>query len=336
MPTDRTNLKTRLTCLYQHNRKTLLAFILPALILFFGYMTRGIFPVGNRNVLTIDLYHQYAPFLAELAEKYRTGGSLFYTWAGGLGVNFLSLFAYYLASPLNLLIVLFPPSYLTEAIMLLILIKIGLAGACFFIFLRGVWRRENLQMVAVAILYALSSYNLAYSWNIMWLDGVFLLPLILLGLVYLIREKRYLLYTLSLALVFISNYYISFFVGIFTALYFPVGLFQYHSFTRIKQLLATIGRFIVFTLLSGGLAAVLLLPTYFSLKLPSAAGDSMPTTISHYFDLFDYIGQHFMLTPPTIRDGMPNMYCGILALLMIPVYFFAKSGRSGRNSGMPR
>jgi hypothetical protein len=34
----------------------------------------------------------------------------------------------------------------------------------------------------------------------------------------------------------------------------------------------------------------------------------MPRTVTHTRRLFDYISQHFILTPPTIRDGMPNMY----------------------------
>ena len=325
MPPLVTKMIDRLKQLLARNRKTLLAFAIPAFILFVGFMTRGVFPVGNRDVLTIDLYHQYAPFLAELQNKYTTGGSLFYSFAGGLGTNFLALFAYYLASPLNVLIVLFPPSFLTEAIMMLIIIKLGLAGACFFIFLRGVWKQDNLQMVVVSILYALSAYSLAYFWNIMWLDGIFLLPLIILGVVKLVRDKRYLLYCISLALLVVSNYYISFFVIIFTVLYFPVCLFQFRGFNQPKQLLASVGRFAGFSLLAAGLSAVLSLPTYFSLQLTSAAGDKMPGTLTHYFDLFDYIGQHFMLTPPTIRDGMPNMYCGVLVLILVPVYFFAKS-----------
>ncbi|MEA4890171.1 MAG: YfhO family protein [Clostridiaceae bacterium] len=317
--------RDRIKQLLQQNTKTILAFTLPAMILFIGYMSRGMFPVADRDVLTIDLYHQYAPFMAELRDKFTSGGSLFYSWSGGLGNNFFALFAYYLASPLNIIIVLFSPTYLTEGIMILIVVKIGLAGACFFIFLRGVWRQENIYMVAISALYALSSFSLAYSWNIMWLDGIFLLPIILLGMVRLVREKRCLLYCVSLGLLIYSNYYIAFFVCLFTGLYFLACLFEYHRFSRPKALLATVGRFILFSVLGGGLSAVLSLPTYFSLQLTSAAGDSIPKTVTNYFDLFDYIGQHFMLTPPTIRDGMPNMYCGVLALILIPIYFFAKS-----------
>jgi uncharacterized membrane protein YfhO len=325
MPMNQKNLTDKLRQLLQRNRLTLLAFAIPAIILLISYMSRGIFPVGNRNVLTIDLYHQYAPFIAELRAKFVSGGSLFYSWAGGLGTNFWALYAYYLASPINILLVLFPPAYVTEAILLITLIKIGLCGAFFFIYLRGVWRQENLQMVAISLFYALSAYSLAYSWDIMWLDGIFMLPLIMLGLVKLVREKRCLLYCLSLGYILYSNYYIAYFIILFTILYFPIVLFQYQGFSRPRQLLATVGRFGAFSLLGAGLSSILMVPTYFSLQLTSAADDAFPATIMHYFDLFDYIGQHFMLVTPTIRSGMPNMYCGILALLLIPVYFFARS-----------
>lgn len=325
MPGFWNNTKTRVQDLVRRNTMTLLAFAVPALILFIGFLTRGVYPIADRNVLTIDLFHQYAPFMAELQDKLRSGGSLLYSWSGGLGTNFFALFAYYLASPLNLLIVLFPKSLLTEAIMVLIVLKIGLAGACFFVFLRGVWKEENYFGVAVASLYALSSYSLAYYWNIMWLDGVFLLPLILLGLVLLVREGKYLLYTISLALVIYSNYYIAFFVCLFTALYFILCLFQYRRITRPGPFFAAVGRFAAFSLLGAGLAAFLALPTYFSLQLTSAAGDVMPRTVSHTKELFDYIGQHFILTPPTIRDGMPNMYAGVVLLILIPMYFLTKA-----------
>jgi uncharacterized membrane protein YfhO len=321
----RTDLPLRLRQFAYRNRYTWLAFALPFLILMTGYFTRLMWPIGDRNILTIDLYHQYAPFLAELQTKYATADSLFYTWAGGLGVNFYSLFAYYLSSPLNILIVLFPPSFLTEAITFLTLVKFGLAGAFFYRFLRGAWQKDSLLMVTIALFYALSGYSLAYSWDIMWLDGVALLPLILLGMVKLIRDRQWLLYCIALGLVFLSNFYIAFFVLFFSVLYFPVCLAQFNSWRRPRQLFASIGRFVLFTGLGLMLSAVLLLPTYFSMKLTSAAGDRFPSTFQFYYDLFDYIGQHFMLTPPTIRDGMPNMYSGVLTLLLVPMYFLAKS-----------
>ena len=132
----------------------------------------------------------------------------------------------------------------------------------------------------------------------------------MLGLTRLVRDRRCLLYCLSLGYILFSNYYIAYFIILFTILYFPICLFQYNSFRQPLKMLASVGRFAAFSLIGGGLAAFLALPTYFSLQLTSAAKDTFPTAITHYFDLFDYIGQHFMLVSPTIRDGMPNMYAG--------------------------
>ena len=117
---------------FYENRSLFFSFLFPFVILAAAFFSRAVFPIGDRNILTIDLYHQYAPFVVELREKLTSFSSLFYTWNGGLGTNFWSLFAYYLASPLNILIVLFPPAYLTEAILLLVLVKIGLSGATFW------------------------------------------------------------------------------------------------------------------------------------------------------------------------------------------------------------
>ena len=75
-------------------------------------------------------------FFNELWEKLRNGASLMYTWNIGLGSDFVSVFAYYLASPLNWLVVLFPKSHIIEFIELLIIFKISLSGATFFYFLK--------------------------------------------------------------------------------------------------------------------------------------------------------------------------------------------------------
>ncbi len=89
------------------NRYYLMAFILPLLILSAAYIALGVYPFGDRQVQIIDSYHQYAPFFSEFYRKIWGGDSLFYSFTGGLGINFLASVAYYLASPLNVLILLF-------------------------------------------------------------------------------------------------------------------------------------------------------------------------------------------------------------------------------------
>ncbi|MEI3517967.1 MAG: YfhO family protein [Clostridia bacterium] len=86
----------------------LASFAFPALIMVLAFAATGIYPFGDNQIAVIDMYHQYVPFLGELQYKLQEGGSLFYTWNGAGGSNFWNLVAYYGASPLNLMLVLFP------------------------------------------------------------------------------------------------------------------------------------------------------------------------------------------------------------------------------------
>jgi len=115
------------------------------------------------------MYHQYVPFLAELQYKLQEGGNLFYTWNGAGGSNFWNLMAYYGASPLNLLLALFPKKLIMEGVTFVLLIKIGLAGSFMAIYLKYLDKKCNMVTVAFATLYALCSYVMAYYWCIMWI-----------------------------------------------------------------------------------------------------------------------------------------------------------------------
>jgi uncharacterized membrane protein YfhO len=305
----------------------LLSFFLPALILEIAYITGGIFPFGNRGILIIDLYHQYAPFISDFQDKLKSSSSLLYSWTGGLGTSYIPLFAYYLASPLNLITLLFPKEYLTEAILVLVLIKTSLAGACFAYYIKGVHGEKNLVTVAFSLLYALSGFVLVFSWNIMWMDAIYLLPLIMLGLVKLVRYGKGFFYCITLAAALLSNFYMSFFICFFTGLYYLVAFFKYHSIRKPTMLMKRTSQFIGFSLLSAGLSSVLLLPTFFQLRLTSAADDKFPNTLTNYFDLFDYITRHFTAANPFIREGAPNLYCGIIVLILLPAYFLCRGIR---------
>jgi uncharacterized membrane protein YfhO len=305
-------------------RFPLISFILTIVILEIGYITRGVFPFGPQSALTVDLYHQYAPFLSELQDKLRSGSSLFYSWSGGLGTDFYSTIAYYLASPLNILVVFSPKSYLTEAVLILILVKVGLCAAFFSVYLEKAYGKKDFTVVAFSLMYSLSGYVLAYSWNIMWLEGIYLMPLVLLGLIRLIRQGRALLYAASLGLLLFSNFYIAFFVAVFTVLYYPILILQFLPKKNLKAIAVKTLQVAAFSLLAVGFAAVVILPTISALKLTSAVDSTFPKDITQYFSLFDYISRHFPAAEPAIREGLPNIYCGLPALMLAPLFFMSR------------
>ena len=78
---------------FSENKLYLLAFVLPMISMLIVYFFKDLFPFGDLMYLRSDCYHQYAPYLEMLREKLRTGGSLFYTWEIGGGMNFLALSA---------------------------------------------------------------------------------------------------------------------------------------------------------------------------------------------------------------------------------------------------
>ena len=87
------------------------SFFIPAFIMMAIFAILQVHPFGSGSnmILTVDCYHQYAPFLVELRNKILHGESLFFSWNVGMGTNFWAVFANYSASPLNILAIFFPP-----------------------------------------------------------------------------------------------------------------------------------------------------------------------------------------------------------------------------------
>ena len=311
-------------------RDCLIAFALPLLIFYISYVFYGLFPFGNRHLLTIDLYHQYAPFLVDYGQKLRSFDSLFFSWSGGLGTSFYPLFTYYLASPINLIMFIFPRAFVAEGVLFITLAKIGLMGASFHCLLNYGFRKRDSISVIFASFYALSNFVLAYSWNIMWLDTLIMFPLALLGLIRLVRYGERKLYVISLALMLMFNYYSAFFACVFIALYAFVLISHYMSKDSWKLFFSKLSQIITLSLLAILLAAVVLLPTIKALSITSAAGDAFPGWGQFSESMFDHLGQLEILRQPNVMSGLPNIYAGLLPLLLLP-YFFLSKKRSKKN-----
>lgn len=309
---------------FQRNKIVLAAFFLPVLLTVAAMAVTGIYPFGENQIAVIDMYHQYVPFLSELQYKIQHGGSLFYTWDGAGGSNFWNLLAYYGGSPLNLLLALFPERFIMEAVTVILLIKIGLAGSFMAMYLRYISRRWDWAVVAFSTMYALCSYVLAYYWCIMWMDAVALLPLCILGLNRLMDGGKPVLYTVSLALTVFTNYYMAIMVCIFILVYYPVLYFTKNRWQGIRHCAVTTGKAAGFSLLSIGMAAVMLLPTYISMQSTYYISAEMPSTLSFYNDAIDIVNQLLPYSQLTYREGLPNLYCGMMVVILLVLYMTGK------------
>lgn len=305
----------------QGRRACLISFIVPVVAMILIFIFRGIFPFGKETFLRTDMYHQYAPFFSEFQYKLHHGGSLLYSWDVGLGINFSALYAYYLASPLNWLLLLCPKGLILEFMTYMIVVKIGLAGVTMCWYLRRRFPERTLGCSFIAILYALSGYVSAYSWNLMWLDCIILFPLIMLGLERLVRGESAMLYVIALGLSILSNYYISIMTCIFMVVYFIcLNVLEGIGDARVVGL--RVLRFGIYSLIAGGLAAVTLLPEIYALQMTASSDFNFPQTATQYFTIIDMFARHmpFVETEQGL-DHWPNIYAGALVFLLLPLYF---------------
>lgn len=314
----------------QRNKLILAAFCLPVILMFLAFLVMGIYPAGENQIAVIDMYHQYVPFLGELQSKLQSGGSLFYTWNGAGGSNFWNLLAYYGASPLNLILVLFPKKFLMEGVTLILLLKIGLAGSTMAVYLRAiVWEKDkrsaDISLVGFATLYALCSYVMAYYWCIMWMDAVALLPLCILGLHKILDGRSGVFYTVCLALVVFINYYMAIMVCIFILFYYPVLYFIKVQGESAGHFFKTTGRAVGYSLLGVLMSAVMLLPTWMSMQSTYYISADMPEKTELYNDLLDILNQMLPNAELTYREGLPNLYCGMFVVILLVFYWISRT-----------
>ena len=316
--------------LLQRNKLILAAFCLPVILMLLAFLVMGIYPAGENQIAVIDMYHQYVPFLGELQSKLQSGGSLFYTWNGAGGSNFWNLLAYYGASPLNLILVLFPKKFLMEGVTLILLLKIGLAGSTMAVYLRAiVWEKDkrsaDISLVGFATLYALCSYVMAYYWCIMWMDAVALLPLCILGLHKILDGRSGVFYTVCLALVVFINYYMAIMVCIFILFYYPVLYFIKVQGESAGHFFKTTGRAVGYSLLGVLMSAVMLLPTWMSMQSTYYISADMPEKTELYNDLLDILNQMLPNAELTYREGLPNLYCGMFVVILLVFYWISRT-----------
>ena len=338
---------------FYDNRYSFLAAGCTFLIMMIVYYCYDLIPFGDKTILRMDLYHQYGPLFAEFYERVVNFDSFLYSWNSGGGGTFLGNFFNYLSSPFAIVMLIAGHKNMPEAIAVMIILKAITASFTFSYFLRKKYSPEQSPIIsAFGVLYACSGYFIAYYWNVMWIDSFYLFPLVMLGIDKIIRERKISLYIVSLTLTFLTNYYMAYMVCIFSVLFFIFNYFTQFSITetylgklkeREKNVKSTLSwginslrnsRFVdsgcLFTfasIISACLSAFSLLPVYYILQNCSATSGTFPHELKTYFSIFDFLANHLAYLDPTIRssgdDVLPNVYCGILTVMLVPLFIFS-------------
>ncbi len=308
-----------------------LAFFIPFAMMFVCFAVAGVQPFGNNQILVTDLWHQYYPFLVDFHDKLQHGGSMLWTWRSGGGTNYIPLMAYYLASPLNFFSILVPPSGLKIFLFVITCVKIGLAGLFFALFLKITFKRNDAAITAFGIMYALCAFIMGYYWNVIWLDTIALLPLVIAGTFALLRDGKFRLYVITLALSILANYYI----GLFTCIFiFLVALgYVIVEFKGWKDMIMQFLKMLGASVLGLMMSAVFILPVYFALGYTHSSDNTFPKQFAvnmgvtpDFAGVLNGIGKTIAnsvaFTQPTAKEGLPNVYCGVFTIFLAILFLF--------------
>ncbi len=320
--------QNKLASLIYSKRIYLLGFFISAAILFVAYALFGCAPFGNNSVLVLDLNGQYIYYYEQARDAFWGDGSLFYSWSRNLSGEMLGIFAYYLASPFMLIVMLLPRTMILYSVLIMQLCKVGTCAVTFSFYLKKSHKHSDGTRLIFSILYALMGYIVVQLMDPMWLDGMIYLPLIVYGVERLVDGHAKVRYIIPLALMFVAHFYIGYMVGLFTAIYF----FYYVFFgsdkedTSIKETLRDMWRFFWTTIVAIMCAAVIIIPTYNSLKLGKLDFSTPNYDVKFQFDIMEFFTKLLPGTYDTVRnEGLPFIYCGVLTLLLIPAFFVNKN-----------
>lgn len=303
-----------------------LAFIIPMLIMVLLYMIVGIYPFGSKTVLTVDLQNQYVEFFSAFKDIVQNGGNIFYSFSKTLGGNMYGLICYYLLSPFNIILLLFSKANIIDAVFLINVLKIGFCGLTSFIYFDKTFKYKTSVSFMFSICYSLMAYNIVYSQNIMWLDGVIWLPIVFLGIDKLLNKKP-ILFFISLTISIFSNYYIGYMTCIASLIYFIYKLYLKNNYKfSVKKDIKEILYFFKYTLLSVGVTAIIIIPSIFSLlagKVSSSLSEFIPKQTYAFFDLLSkfYLGS---FKNSDLSGGTPIVYVSVIMIFLLFLYFVNK------------
>ena len=306
-------------------------FFVPVVIMYGIYAVKGIYPFYNGSPLVLDLNAQYVSFFEALRDFAWGERSIVYSFSRTLGGEFLGMVAYYMASPLTYIVALFPKDRIQEAVLTILLLKCGLSGASFGFYLHKKSRNpKKLTIFVFSMMYALSAYAVVQQHNTMWIDALIWLPLFAYGLENLVYRKKYKLYVISLSVIMICNYYIGFMICIFAVLYFFYCYFskntsEINPYKEKLHFIKTGTRFAIFSILSAAISAFMLFAAYYSLQFGKTTFSSPNWNMAANFNIIDFLTKFLPGSYDTVEpSGLPFVYCGILTLILFPVYFLAK------------
>lgn len=300
----------------------LIAFLLTALTYTMAFSYMGLLGNGTYVIARSDLKQQYIPFIEYFCDVIRGEHDYWFSWTLNWGTGTALLFAYYTLSPFNLIFLVLGEDLALTATALVIVLKAATAAATFQIFISKYLKKTYYETVLFAMMYGLCGFQVCYYFNIMWMDAFYMFPVIALGIIKLIREKKCLMLLLAYSYVFAVNFYMGYIVGV-SSFFLFLFAFLYNSKVRKTKENIKIILYYGISVIIGILdTAVIWFPA--AIQLFKNINEEYPAFSMSKCNLLFIANNLFIGQMQTLGGITPFVYCGLLTMLLLPFYALNK------------
>lgn len=273
-----------------------------------------VYPFGDNSFLANDLKYQYIDFFAWFRRVLMGEANLRYSFSQGLGMNTWGLYSYYLASPFNLLCVLFPQDKLTLFVFVVTALKLGCIHISSAWFLQRRFGLSKPIAFLLSLSFTLCSWTISNLRNPLWIDCLILLPICAYGCYELIREQKMMHLVIVTALNVMFCWYTAYISILFLCIFVLVEFVDFVAAEGFswKLMLDRALRFAVAMVLGLLLSAWTFLPTILAMAKGGpvlALGPLLKTSLKSLIRGF--------IPGMWVNNGnTPQFYCGVIMMLL--------------------
>lgn len=228
-----------------------IAVFLTALI----FQSAGMYPFGDKSLAWADMKQQVIPLMLQWREIVSGNQSIFFTMTNGGGTSFWGIFFFFVSSPFSLLILLINKSDSVLFMNIIVALKLAFTAFTAGLMFRKILGNLSFYYISfLSIAYTFCGFSFMFYQNLIWLDFVYLFPLLVFGLFRMLRKEKYGVFTFSLTAMLMTNYYMSYMAVLFIILFTLI----YILFTKESKKFAS--QLIISSLFSGLVTSFIWLP----------------------------------------------------------------------------
>ena len=256
-----------------------------------SFYLNGIYPFGSFSVASGDMVSLTVPIHMMIREIVFGNMGVFYNFSAALGTDIFAFMGGNLLSPLVLLSLFIMPENMFLYMSVFLCIRLVLIAFTTALFLSKCFKNLSpFWKISLSVLYATSGYALFSYFMLIWLDLMILFPVILLGIYNIYTKSRAKLYTLTLLIAILLNFYIA--ILMITLLFLLIGAIHFSSeSTKVNK--NALLQFSLATIVALLLASPILVPNLIQvLASPRLGGHLLGTLRAENTMLFPKANYH--------------------------------------------